>query len=953
MARLPGSRLTAALAPYDTGRLASGAKLQGVSIYFNRSQSQQADLMTLIAAQQNPASPYYHQWLTPEQYAARFGMSDADIAKVQSWLEQQGFSIDSVDRGKTAIRFSGTASQVESAFATEMHTYTVKTSKGTENHFAPSTALSVPAALAGVVLGIRNLDDFHPHSHLIANRKATHPKPSFTGSDGSLFFAPGDVAVQYDVNNEYHASFIGTGQTITVVGQSEIEPSDIANFQSAAGLAQKAPVLTYVPNSGTPGFSAGDWTESDIDIEWSGAMAPGATIDLVYVGGGGTGSYSAFDAIDYAIDNKIGNIISSSYGECEADLQGETLGSGSPLEATLESDFQRAATQGQTVMSAAGDDGSSDCFLGETGNGFPSLSAQEVAAVDYPGSSEYVLSVGGTEALGGDELTSSGGTNNTLLTPGDGYWESVGSSDEVTSLLKPFAEQAWNEDTTCLEFYEPNEGESPICAGGGGASTLYSSKPSWQSSVPGIPVDNARDVPDISLSASIYAPGYLLCTSDTSDWQTGQESSCTSGFRDSATGDLTGAGGTSFAAPIFAGMLSLINQQQNYTEGQGFINPTLYKLASSPSTYASAFNDIQTGNNYCLAGSSFCSGAAVTEFAAGVGYDQATGLGTVNLASLAAVWPANTGPALIGTTTTVTASNTAPLVNTSDNFTISVTPSTGTVAPTGTVTITVDSLTPVTETLAANGTAGVYVYTTSFSTAGSHTVLVAYAGDSTFAASTGSTTVTAGGTSSGTGTFAFTPAPTSVSVAQGATGTSTISVTPAGGYTGTVNVTLTGSSNNTALENLCYEFSNGTGTGTAVITGTAAATTQLQLDTNAADCATEAAVAKTGKHSIRNLLQGHASNTPTGDGIKTAPATIAFAGLMLAGFLGRFSKKFRSLSGVIVLVAIGFAISACGGSSTTTISDPPAGTYTLDVQGQDSSSATIPTETTTVTLTIQ
>jgi subtilase family serine protease len=937
MTALPGTKRPTALAQYDTGRLVAGTKLQGVSIYFSRSQAQEADLKLLMAAQQNPASPSYHKWLTPDQFAARFGMADTDIAKVQSWLEQQGFSVDLVNRSRNMIRFSGTASQVEQAFVTEMHSYAVKTAKGTVNHFGPSTALSVPSALAGVVESVHNLDDFRPHSHVVLNTRA-HVKPRFTGNDeGTQYtlFAPGDIATVYDIQNEY-ANYTGTGQSIAIVGQSQIVLSDIEAFQSAAGLPVKDPNLIVVPGTGTPSISAGDETESDLDLEWSGAIAKGATISLVYTGN--ASNSGAFDAIEYAIDEKIANIVSSSYGTCEADLSGFSL----------ESVFEQAATQGQTVLSAAGDDGSSDCF----GTSGFTTAQQEALAVDYPGTSPNVTSVGGTEVMGGDELNSNGATTNTYLLPGDGYWntEPTINAAAVTTALKYIPEQAWNEDTTCLEFYDPSEGGSPICAGGGGASSLFP-KPSWQAGVSGIPSDGKRDVPDVSLNAAIYAPGYLLCTSDQSAWDIadGQVASCNDGFLDGQSLIPTVAGGTSFAAPIFAGMIALINQQQGYTTGQGLINPTLYTLAANSSTYASAFHDITTGNNDCLS-SGYCSGSAETEYAAGTGYDLATGLGSVDLYNLANAWPANggSGVGLVATTTTVSATNTAPTVNTSDTFTITVASGSGT--PTGTVSITVDSNAAVTEMLTLNGTV-TYPYT--FTTAGSHTVLAAYAGDSTFAASTGSITVTAGGTSSGTGTFSFTPTPTSVSVAQGATGTSTISVTPASGYTGTVNVTLTGTSNNTALENLCYEFSNGTGTGTAVITGTAVATTQLSLDTNAADCATAAAVAKTGKHSIRNLLQGHASNTPMDDGIKTAPATIAFAGLMLAGFLGRFSKKFRSLAGVIVLVAIGFAISACGGSSSTTISDPPAGTYTLDLQGQDSSSATIPTETTTVTLTIQ
>jgi subtilase family serine protease len=913
MTALPATKRSAALAQYETGRLASGTKLQGISIYFTRTQSQEADLKTLMAAQQNPASPLYHQWLTPEQFASRFGMSDADLAKVQSWLEQQGFSVDSVNRGKDTIRFSGNAGQVESAFNTELHTYTIKTAQGVENHFAPSTALSVPSAIAGVVLGIRNLDDFRPRSHLVTSKgKAGRPKPAFTGFDSSLFFAPGDVAVEYDVNNEYHASYSGSGQTIAVVGQSEIQLSDIENFQSAAGLAVRDPTVTYVPGSGTQAFSAGDWTESDIDLEWSSAMAPGASISLVYVGS--SSNFSAFDALDYAIDNKLADIVSSSYGICEAELAEET-------QTALESDFQRAATQGQTILSAAGDDGATDCFLGQTGTGLPTQAQQQALAVDYPGSSTNVTSVGGTEISQ---------ANSDYLTPGKGYWlASNNNTDIVTSVQQYIPEQAWNEDFA-------NCGETDcLASGGGGVSTLFP-KPSYQTAL--TPADGHRDVPDIALNAAIDNPGYLFCTSDKFAWDTadGQQASCNSGFRDSASGILTSAGGTSFAAPIFAGMLALINQQHGYTTGQGPINPTLYTLAGNSGTYASAFHDITTGNNNCLSGTDLCS-TTVTGFSAKTGYDQVTGLGTVDLFNLATAWPASsgTGPSLIATATSIAASNTAPLVNASDNFTITVSPSTGTVSPTGTVTITVDSLTPVTATLTANGT---YVYTTSFTTAGPHTVLAAYSGDSTFAASTGSVTVTAAAVSSGTGTFTI--AASNITVAQGSVGSSTITITPKGGYTGTVQFSLTTTS--TALENdTCPNLNN------IAVSGTAAATGTLTIDTNAANCAATGQSRK-GQSKYVHIAGMGAGLTGRG-GPLTAIAVLA--GLLLAGFLGRYSRKLRVLAGVILLATIGMAFTGCGGNSNS-ISNAPKGTYTLTLTGMDAATSSI-TATTTFTLTIQ
>jgi subtilase family serine protease len=909
-----------AQAQYDAGRMSADTPLGGISIMFNRTPAQEAALKSLIAAQQNPSSPLYHQWLTPDQFAAQFGMSDADLSKVQSWLEQQGFSIDRVARSKNAIHFTGTVRQVEQAFQTEMHYYKVNGAQ----HFAPSTALSVPSALAPTVLAISNLDDFRPVSHAIS-RKNANAKRNFTGAGSTtaanetIFFAPGDIKTAYDVNPLYNSSVTGTGQTITIVGQSAIMNSDIEAFESAAGLAIKDPVPFLVPNSGNSTVEAdGDEAESDLDLEWSGAMAPGATINFVYVGS--NQNYSTFDAIQYAIDEKIGTIVSSSYGVCEVALGG----------VTLESSFEQGTAQGQTFMAAAGDDGSTDCY------GISGLTAaqQTALAVDYPASSIYVTGMGGTEISN---------ANAAYSTVGDGYWEAdSGTTDLVNSVEQYIPEMVWNDDL-------PNCGQTNcLSATGGGASILFP-KPTWQAGVPGIPTDGKRDVPDLALYASPENPGYLFCSSDTSFWTSGQESSCTSGFEDSATGYLTAAGGTSFDGPIFSGILALINQKQGYTTGQGLVNPTLYTLAANATTYAAAFHDITTGNNDCTVPAN-CSSTG--GFSAGTGYDQVTGLGSLDATNLATAWPASTGTgtSLITTTTSITASNSSPSVNTADTFTITVSAATGT--PTGTVSLTVDAGTAVSETLASNGT---YVYTYTFTTAGSHTILASYPGTATYASSTGSVTVNVGTVSSGKGTIALAATPSTLTVAQGSSGNETVTVTPGGGYTGTVDVSFD-TSNDTALQNLCYEFSpnmNSAGDGTVAITGTSAGTTTLSLDANAADCASTAAVQKSGRHALRSLHPGVvASNTAENKKSSPLPMTVAFAGLLLVGFMGRKSRKLRGLAALLLLATVGLAVSACGGGVTNTpYSNPPVGTYTVTVTGTDSATSAI-TQTTTFTFVI-
>jgi subtilase family serine protease len=790
-------------------------------------------------------------------------------------------------------------------------------------HFAPSTALSVPSALAPVVLGITNLDDFRPKAHVVF-RKNMRPRPSFTGagstsaSNETIFFAPGDIAVAYDITPLYNSSVTGAGQSITIVGQSAIQVTDLQAFQSAAGVnSTQTPNQYVVPNSGTPTVEAdGDEAESDLDLEWSNAIAPGANINFVYTGS--NTSYGAFDSIVYAIDEQIGTIISSSYGTCELELNGFTL----------ESSLEQGTAQGQTIMAAAGDDGSTDC--NEYAGTGTLTTLDTTLAVDYPASSPNVTAMGGTE------INQTQAKYNTV---GDGYWQSdpSTSSDIITSVLQYIPEVVWNDDALTEQY------GGTLSASGGGISTLFN-KPSWQTAL--TPNDGKRDVPDLALYASPNYPGYLYCTSDQSAWEStqGQQSSCTSGFEDSATGVLTAAGGTSFDGPIFSGMLALINQKQGYAAGQGLINPTLYTLAGDATTYGKAFHDITSGNNDCKAGSAYC-GSQQGGYSAGVGYDLVSGLGSVDADQLADAWPASTTTStLAATTTTITASSSSPNVGASVSFTIGITAS-GVVVPSGSLTVIVDTNASVTETF----TGGAYTYTipTGFTTAGAHTVFVAFVADSTYAASSASATVVVGAVSSGKGTIAFTPAPSpsTLTVSQGTSGTETLSVTPAGGYTGTVDLSFDTSAD-TTLQNLCWLWTNETnaGDGTLPITGTTAVTTQLELDTNASDCASSnGAIRRGGKQLLHKLRPAAAAKNGGGN---PAPLAMAFAGLLLVGFLGRASRKLRGLAGLILLAAVGLAVTACGSNVSSTVSDPPKGSYTITVTGTDSVTSTITSTTT-------
>ena len=445
------------------------------------------------------------------------------------------------------------------------------------------------------------------------------PLSDFTSSiSGSHYLSPKDVATIYDLNAAYNAGYSGSGQTIVVAGESAVAAADIAAFQAAAGVATNTPNLILVPNTGSSAISTGNEAESDLDLEYTSTIAPKATIDFIYTGN--NLNYSIFDAFNYAIQNQIGTIITISYGECEPDLS-QTLYN------QYEGYLKQAAAQGQTVINSSGDDGSTGCYQ-DTGN---STAYRAQVAVSYPSSSAYVTGLGGTEFPSADTVAS----NNTYFTAANG-------TDVIGSALSYIPEQAWNDDST-----------SGLSSGGGGIS-IYTPRPSWQTGVIGIPSGSFRLTPDISLDSSPNNAGYLYCSSDTGTDGVGFSGSCTNGFRVSSAytnaNGLTIAGGTSFAAPIFAGMLAILNQARGFNSGQGLINPTLYSLAANSATYATAFHDITSGGNQCLT-NSICTGAATTSYATTTGYDLATGLGSVDLYKLIQAWPKSSSTLLSSTTT--------------------------------------------------------------------------------------------------------------------------------------------------------------------------------------------------------------------------------------------------------------------------------------------------------------
>jgi uncharacterized protein (TIGR03437 family) len=545
----------------DQGRVTPSLAMPYITLTFKHSASQEADLQKLLVEQQTPGSANYHQWLTPEQFGERFGASDADIQTISQWLRGQGMQVISVARGKSWIAVSGTAAQVEAAFQTEIHNYAVNG----EAHYANASEPSVPAALGSVVKSIRGLTDFRLKPRLA---RASHLKVNYTNAPfcDTYCVAPDDFATIYDVTPLYSAGINGSGQKIAIAGQIEVNLSDIEQFRSMFHLPANDPQPILVPGSRNPGSNSasGDLAESDLDLEWAGAVARNATVIFVY-------STDVMTSVQYAIDQDLAKVVSISYGDCELETPASEY-------SAFVSWAEQANAEGITWLAASGDNGAADCDDSEN----PGLS------VDLPGSVPDVTSVGGTE-----------------FNEGSGnYWSATNTANDA-SALSYIPEMTWNDSAA--------DGEPS--ASGGGASVLFT-KPSWQN-VSGVPSDNARDVPDVALNASDDHDPYLVYTG----------------------GSLQAYGGTSFGGPTFGGIVALLNQELN-SGGLGNINPKLYSLA--PSGWSSgAFHDITTGNNIvsvaCPRRQPECGNAPVGYYA-GPGYDQTTGLGSVDAYKFVEAW---------------------------------------------------------------------------------------------------------------------------------------------------------------------------------------------------------------------------------------------------------------------------------------------------------------------------
>ncbi|MGH9546750.1 MAG: Ig-like domain repeat protein [Terriglobales bacterium] len=666
--------------------------MERMLLVLKRSPEQEAALSKLLDDQQDKSSIQYHKWVTPEQFGQQFGPADSDIHAVTSWLQGHGFEVSQVSKGRTVIEFSGTAAQVQETFHTAIRKYVVKG----EAHWANASDPEIPHALAPVVAGVNSLHNFYtkPQIGLSPERAwltvSPGAQPQVTFSDGTHALTPADYRVIYNATPTLSSGINGQGQAIAVVARSNLfnGGQDVSEFENTFGFFGGR--LNIILNGPDPGdLGGGEEAEATLDATWASVMAPVADVDFV-VSAGTNATDGIFLSESYIIDNNLAPVMTESFGGCESGVPDAEAQAISAM-------AEQAAAQGITYIVGSGDTGAEGC------------DSQDERVAAGPVSVSVLASTPFNIAVGGTQFNENG--------HGSTYWKTVNGSDGL-SAKSYIPENVWNQSCT---YTQCNSNEN-ILAGGGGASAIFS-KPSWQSGVTGIPKDGARDLPDVSLSAGGHDP-YLLC----------YEGSCQSGF-------VAEVFGTSASAPSFAGIMALVDQKTGSRQGQA--NYVLYRLAAgenlsqcnaSKTTALPAttciFNDVTVGNNAVPGEVGF--GTASAKYQSTVGYDLATGLGSVNVANLVNQWSST---AFTASTTTLTLSPTTFTHGADVDVGVVVAPTSGAGVPTGDVSL-LTSLSPdVPGATAFTLNSGAVSSAWNGLPGGTYEVHAHYAGDGTFAAS--------------------------------------------------------------------------------------------------------------------------------------------------------------------------------------------------------------------------
>src|SRR5690348_9720166 len=799
----------------DRGPVSDELRMEHMFLQLRRTPDKERALQQFINELHNPSSPNFHRWITAQEFGQRFGVARQDLYTITNWLKSNGFQVNLVYPSGMVVDFSGTARQVRQAFHTPIHHVIFKGERHIHNLNEPQ----IPAGLAGAVVGVVSLNDVKPVTLHKLHKPKQKVKGNFTFDSFGATYAmvPGDLATIYNLNPVFASGNVGQGQTIVLIEDTNVySAADWTTFRSTFGLSgyTTASFSTIHPgpsggpnNCTNPGVVPPNDAEAILDAEWASASAPGAALVMASCADTTT-TFGGLIALENLINsnNPPPPIMSISYGQCEAE-------NGATANAAYNDAYQQAVAEGVSIFVAAGDSGAAGCdnSVSEATHG---IGANAFA------STPYNVAVGGT-----DFSDTYSGTNNL-------YWNSTNTS-AFASALSYIPEIPWNDScagqlVSNFTGFTTTYGVDSFCnsdfgsllqttvAGGGGPSGCATGtpavlgvvggtcagwpKPSWQS-VLGNPNDGVRDTPDVSLFAAdgLWSHYYIFCWSDT----TNGGAACSG-----SPSGWSGAGGTSFASPIMAGVQALINQRAGSRQGNP--NPELYHLAanqygvngsgcnsSNGSGVSSAciFYDVTQGdmdvdcagpNCYRPAGQtgvlSTSNQAFNPAYGTNGGWDFATGLGSINVSNLVNAWP-STAP---GFTISAPSSMTLTQGN-SVSGTIGVTEVNGF---TGGVSLSVSGLpSGVTASFSPNPTMTSSVLTlTATSAAATGTVNLTITGTSGSITNSTATALTV----TIVGNFLLSASPSSVNVTQGQNGTATVNVTPQSGFTSSVSLSASG-----------------------------------------------------------------------------------------------------------------------------------------------------------------
>lgn len=872
---LPGWANTANLSPTPV----NASSLLRLMVLLRRSTSAQAAFDQLNVDQHNPSSPHFHQAVSPQEQGDLYGPTNHDIAAIKNWAQSEGLTVGALSPDRSILEIRGTLGTVESALRLHFSNYSM--SFGIRA--SPDEEPQIPQSLMPVIAAIGGLTP-------------EDAQPMFTGSKGNYFLTPADFAIIYDLNPVYEAGDTGATvggkpQHIAILSQTDAALTDIQAYFAGIGSYQPA-FNTFFASSGSDPGTVG--SEPELDIERVLGTAPGAIVDLV-VGNSGPMT-SLYDAASYAVNTLHDPVITMSYGNCEYNL-------GAANELLWSTLWSAAATNMTSVFVSGGDAGADQCDThGSPTPSNPTMRMPQGQYVNGFASTAYNVAVGGTEF-------------NDTANPGQ-YWSSTNDPNTKASALGYIPESAWNDPVST----DASGNVTYLVRAGGGGTSMFNARPSWQVGL-GVPTGTYRTMPDIAFVASSLHDQYYVC----------QVAKCTvTGQSNPATFVAFGSSGTSASSPSMAAIAALLNTAAG--SPQGNLAPLLYRLAASPAT-SQIFHDVTLASsdvNSCdLTIPSTCNNSTpgpnslqggVVGFAVGPGYDEATGLGSLDVANFikAAIPPA--------TSVQLTLSGTALALAQSTTITATVTAQAQSLAaPTGTIQFYSDGV-ALGSPVVLNGNTAISP-PTSFSARGTYVITGRYSGDALYLPSTS--------------------APSTVYVAAQVPGL-TVSVSPSN--ISFVSGATSGNSAPVAISGT-NDFAGNVALA-CIISSTAAA--------NQPSCSIAPAAVALGLNGSSNGVVSIASTTAhaflTPPSTKAKQRSVFVAGIGIFGVLLAFGKRKRQsrfFGACLLFVLTGglLAVAGCSSGSSVPLRSS-AGTYTVTITATGMAAGALAPSSTSTTLSV-